>query len=120
MYVLDTNLDENINITVSLTAVYGLSNKKSKKLSKKLGFSKNILISELSKTQQTSIKTVLNNEKNSFSSLLKKTVVTLRSKKTEIKHLKELRRLKGYPVNGQRTRTNAKTAKKKLFLNIKG
>jgi small subunit ribosomal protein S13 len=119
MYILDTNLDENIKITLSLTSVYGLSIKKSKQYSKKLGFSKNILITELSKTQQTSIKTVLNNQKNYLSSLLKKKIVTIRSKKTEIKHLKELRRLKGYPVNGQRTRTNAKTAKKKLFLNVK-
>ena len=54
-------------------------------------------------------------EKLFLGSLLKKKEATLRTKRIEIKHLKELRRLKGYPVNGQRTRSNAKTAKKKRY-----
>lgn len=114
LYILETNLNENVKIKLAFKKIYGLNSAKSKKLYKFLGLSKNIPISDLSQSQCNKIKVKLNEEKKLFSSSLKKTLDTLRAKKTEIKRLKELRRLKGYPVNGQSTRTNGKTAKKKL------
>ena len=115
LYVLETNLKKEKPISFSLTSIYGLGYKKSYKLIKRLGFSNNLPIHKLNKLQQNNIKTVLMHEKLFLGSLLKKKEATLRTKRIEIKHLKELRRLKGYPVNGQRTRSNAKTAKKKRY-----
>lgn len=115
LYILETDLNKEKQILSSLTNIYGLGYPKSNKLIKKLGFSKNLLTDKLNKTQQNNIKTIFIHEKLFLSSLLKKKETIIRTKKREIKHLKELRRLKGYPVNGQRTRSNARTAHKKNF-----
>lgn len=114
MYILETNLKENQPIVLSFTNIYGLGCRKSNKFVKKLGFSKNITIFKLNKIQNKKTKTFLIKNKKSLSSSLKKKEEMSKTKKIEIKYLKELRKLKGYPVNGQRTRTNAKTSKKKL------
>ena len=116
LYIVNTNLNENEKIKQAFTQVYGLNNKKSITLIKKLGFSKNIQLSELNETQHISIKNIFKQKNLAVLGLsLKKQEILRRAKKANIKYLKELRRLKGYPVNGQKTRTNGKTARKKLL-----
>jgi ribosomal protein S13 len=52
LYLLDTELKEKINISASLTQLFGVGNYKSTRLCKKLGFAENLKISDLNKNQK--------------------------------------------------------------------
>jgi len=47
-----------------------------------------------------------------INSELKKNKILEKQNLVDLKHYRGLRKLKGFPVRGQRTRSNAKTAKK--------
>jgi len=114
LYLLDTELKEKINIRASLTKIFGVSHFKSTCLCKKLGFAKNLKIVELNKNQKLKFIKEIENYSTSVGFSLKQKLLLKKKTEIEIKSYKGLRRLKGYPVRGQRTRTNSKTAKKKL------
>lgn len=112
LYLLETSLPENKSVLTSLTYVYGINFSTSKIICKKLGFSLNLKIKDLSQEQITEImrlvdvsKLILNNELKKLRTLTFKRLV-------DIKSYKGLRRLKGLPSRGQRTHTNAKSARK--------
>ena len=79
---------------------------------KKLGFSINLKIKDLTQEQiieilqlVESLNITLNNELKKLRSLTLKNLVSIKS-------YKGLRRVRGLPVRGQRTHTNAKSARK--------
>lgn len=113
MYILDTKLKDNKIMTLGLTEVYGIGLNTSFKICKKLGLSKNVTADQLSKNHLHSLNFILNNEyKLKVSNELKKIEFFRLQKLISIKSYRGLRRVKGLPVRGQRTHTNAKTAKK--------
>ena len=81
---------------------------------KKVGFSKNFLVKDLSKDQTIRlIKTIEFLNLTISSDLLKfRSLVT--KKLVAVKSYRGLRRYQGLPVRGQRTHTNGKTANKRL------
>ena len=112
VYIFETEISNKTPIIYSLQKIFGLGYKTSYKICKKLGFSNNLKINDLSKEQifllireidQSSI--LINND-------LKKKNYTLLKTLIEIKSYKGLRRLSNLPVRGQRTHTNAKTVKR--------
>jgi small subunit ribosomal protein S13 len=114
LYLLETELKENININIAITNIFGISNFKSKILCKKLGLSENIKINGLTKNQKFKLTKAVESCSESAGLFLKQSLLLKRKTEVEIKSYKGLRKLKGYPIRGQRTRTNSKTAKKKL------
>ena len=110
MYFLDTNFQDNKTILFELKRVYGIGHSKSIMICQKLGFSPNYKISELSFSQLNKLYSVTKNFK--LNSNLKQIEYNTWSKLVKIKSYKGLRKLKGFPVRGQRTRSNAKTSKK--------
>lgn len=112
LYFLETKLPEQKSVFFALTNIYGIGRITAFMICKKLGFSINLKIKDLTQEQISemlqlidSLNLTLNNELKKLKSLTLKNLVSIKS-------YKGLRRVRGLPVRGQRTHTNAKSARK--------
>ena len=112
LYILETNFSEHKPVFFALAKVHGIGKKTAFYICKKLGFSINVKIKHLNQKQVTemlqlidSLNILLNNELKKFKSLTLKNLVAIKS-------YRGLRKVRGLPVRGQRTHTNARSAKK--------
>jgi small subunit ribosomal protein S13 len=113
IYLFESELPENKSVYFALTHIYGIGKANSFLICRKLGFSANLKVKNLSKDQIIKlIKTIetlnieLASDLKKAESLITKTLVSIRS-------YRGLRKKQGLPVRGQRTHTNAKTARKR-------
>ena len=97
-----------------MTGIYGIGNNRAFLICKKSGFSKNLKLKSLSENQIYKTINLIEALNLSITSDLKKFRVSVIKKATFIKSYKGFRRIKGFPVRGQRTHTNGKSAKKQL------
>jgi small subunit ribosomal protein S13 len=112
IYLLETKLPENKSVFFALNSVFGIGKKTSFLICKKLGFSLNLKVKNLSAKQASELLKIIDSSKLIAGTELKKIKLLNFKKLISIKSYKGLRKLKGYPVRGQRTHTNASTAKK--------
>lgn len=112
LYFLETKLPEHKSVCFALINVHGIGKSTALIICKKLGFSVNLKIKDLTQEQIVemlqlidSLNLYLNNELKKLKSLTLKNLVSIKS-------YKGLRRVRGLPVRGQRTHTNAKSARK--------
>ena len=112
IYIFETEILNSKNIQFSLQKIYGLGNYQTKLLCKKLGFINNFKTLNLTNEQITKLIKLIENSNFKITTDLKKEHILTLKNLVEIKSYKGLRRLRGLPVRGQRTHTNAKTAKK--------
>ncbi|QXE46240.1 30S ribosomal protein S13 (mitochondrion) [Nitzschia inconspicua] len=112
LYFLETKLSDHKSVCFALANIYGIGNSTAFLICKKLGFSINLKVKDLTQEQVTemiqlieSLNINLNNELKKLQSLTLKNLVSIKS-------YKSLRRVLGLPVRGQRTHTNAKSARK--------
>jgi len=112
IYILETKLLENKPIYFSLTKIFGVGQFQSFLICKKLGLSYNCKLSTLTPDQILKLIKFIENLNLLITSNLKKSKILLAKKLVQIKAYKGLRKLRGLPVRGQRTHTNAKTASK--------
>ena len=112
LYLLETKLPENKSVFFALTKIYGIGKNTAFLICKKLGFSINLKVKDLTQAQVSEILQVvesldltLNNELKKFKSLSLKKLISIKS-------YRGLRRVRGLPVRGQRTHTNAKSSRK--------
>ena len=112
LYLLETKLPENKSVFFALTKVYGIGIKTAGFICKKLGFSLNLKIKDLTQEQSLeilklidSLNLVINNDLRKFQALNLKNLVSIKS-------YRGLRRVRVLPVRGQRTHTNAKSARR--------
>jgi small subunit ribosomal protein S13 len=112
LYLLETNLSDQKSVFFALTKVHGIGRSTSFLICKKLGFSINLKVKNLNQEQIVellqlidSLELLLNNELKKLKSITLKKLIS-------IKAYRGLRRVRGLPVRGQRTHTNAKSAKK--------
>lgn len=115
IYIFDSKIPENKSVFFALTNIYGINKYNSFLICKKLGFSKNFKIKNLSQEQTNSLLKMLELLEFVVGSNLKKIRQIQLKNLTLIKSYKGLRRISGLPVRGQRTHTNAKTAKKRFL-----
>jgi small subunit ribosomal protein S13 len=113
VYIFESELLENKLIVIALTQIFGIGNSSSFLICKTLGIARNFKIKDLSKEQLNSIIKAIENLDFSLASDLKKENLLAFKKLVTIKSYKGLRRYQGLPVRGQRTHTNAKTAKRR-------
>ena len=113
LYLLETNLSEKKSVFFALTYVYGIGRSTAFSICKKLGFSINLKVKDLTQEQIIeilqlidSLNLLLNNDLKKFKAISFKNLVSIKS-------YRGLRRVRGLPSRGQRTHTNAKSAKKK-------
>lgn len=111
-YFLDTDLSNDKTIITELTKVFGLGKSHAKNLCSKLGLCSNLTVRDLTHQQQKKLFLLLAELNIGINAELKQTINRSKSKLIKIKSYRGLRKLKGYPVRGQRTRSNAKTSQK--------
>lgn len=112
LYLLETNLPDQKSIFFALTKIQGIGKKTAFFICKKLGFSINLKVKNLSQEQISGILQVVDYLELPLNNELKKLKSMTLKKLINIKSYRGLRRVKGLPVRGQRTHTNAKSAKK--------
>ena len=98
-------------LLLALKAIYGIGKAQAFLICKTLGVTKNFKVHDLSVEQINDLCKILNNSNQLFTNDLKKLHILTFKKLISIKTYKGLRRLKGFPIRGQRTHTNGKTAK---------
>jgi small subunit ribosomal protein S13 len=112
LYLLETKLPENKSVFFALTNVYGIGRTTAFLICKKLGFSMNLKIKDLTQEQIVNILQLIESLNLTLNNELKKLRSLTLKKLVSIKSYRGLRRVRGLPVRGQRTHTNAQSAKK--------
>lgn len=112
IYLFESKLPENKSIYFALQYVYGIGKSRSLLICKTLGFSSNLKVKTLSDEQVNQILKLVETLNLSLANDLKRLKLLDKQKLISIKSYRGLRRKKGFPVRGQRTHTNAKTAKR--------
>mgnify|MGYP006176930627 FL=1 len=112
VYILETKLLEIKSVFFALKKIYGIWNFRAFLICKKLGFSTNLILKNLSEDQTFKIIKLIETLNFSITSDLRKFRISILKKLAFIKSYRGLRRIKGLPVRGQRTHTNGKSSKK--------
>ena len=112
LYLLETKLPENKSVHFALTNVYGIGQNTASIICKKLGFSVNLKIKDLTQEQIVEILQLIDLSNLTLNNELKKLKALTLKQLVSIKSYKGLRRVRGLPVRGQRTHTNAKSSRK--------
>ena len=114
VYIFESELPKNKFLSFALCNVYGLGTLHAYLICKKLGFSKNLTVQALSKEQITKLIKHIESLNLLIAGDLLKVRLLVVKKLVSIKSYRGLRRYQGLPVRGQRTHTNAKTARKRF------
>ena len=124
VYFLNTNISENKNINIALKQVFGIGKALSCKICQRLGLSENIKLSKINFRQMEKISILINNSEaagegseaagNSFyfGNSYKQIIQKQKQRLVKISSYRGFRFKQKLPARGQRTHTNAKTAKK--------
>lgn len=115
MYLFGSKLVKNKPLILSLKLIFGLGKTNSFSILKKLGFCLNFKVQDLNKKQMFKLIKIIYSLQIFLASDLRKFRLLLFKKLLKIKLIKGFRKNDGLPIRGQRTRTNAKNAKKKFF-----
>ncbi|MGE9276839.1 MAG: 30S ribosomal protein S13 [Candidatus Phytoplasma pruni] len=97
-------------VVISLTYIYGVGRKTSQQILSELNIDENIRVKDLTEEQLSSIRNELS--KMSEGALRRETALVNIKRLMEIGCDRGIHHRKGLPVRGQKTRNNAKTAKK--------
>ena len=111
-YLLGTTIPDKKKIVTALTEVYGIGKNKAGFICKNLGFTNNIRIFELTKEQKTKLVRYIETSNIVIKSDLERNIFNFKTNLTNIRSYRGIRASQGFPVRGQRTHTNSKTAKK--------
>lgn len=114
IYLFESELPENKSVFLSLANIYGFGKFKSLVICKRLGFSKNFKAKNLSKEHINKLIKIMESLNMELASDLKKSKMLSIKKLISIKSYKGLRKVRGLPVRGQRTHTNAKTSRRRF------
>jgi small subunit ribosomal protein S13 len=112
IYILETQLKDHKPLFISLNSIYGVGKYHALIFCKKLGISKNFKVFELTEEQKFNLIKLIDSSGILINSDLKRFLLNKKKKLINIKSYKGLRKLQGFPVRGQRTRSNAITARK--------
>ena len=113
IYLFESELAEDKSIFFALTQIYGIGKANSFLICRKLGFSENLKTKNLSKEQVSKLINLIDSLNLELASDLKKLKLLTAKKLLSIKSYKGLRKNQGLPIRGQRTHTNARTARKR-------
>ena len=109
----ETELNLKKNLIIALSSLYGIGLKQASYICKKQGFGKTFKVSDLSEDQLSKLQNFLSKSKLLVNYELRKVQTQHTKFLVSINCYRGLRRKKGLPVRGQRTRTNARTCKKR-------
>jgi small subunit ribosomal protein S13 len=115
IYLFEAKLSENQSVLFALKKIYGINKHIASLICKKIGFSINLKVKDLIKEQINEILQVIDLLNLLISQDLKKFKLLIVKNAITIQSYKGRRRNLGLPTRGQRTHTNAKTARKKYL-----
>lgn len=110
--IAGVNIPDNKRLEIGLSYLYGIGPSNCKDVLTKAKISNNPKFSELTEDQIDKIRTIVERE-YTVEGDLKQTVSQNIRRLKDINSYKGLRHKKGLPVNGQRTKTNARTKRGK-------
>lgn len=113
VYLFEADLVENKSIFFAMTRVFGLGKFEAFSICKRLGFSKNLKVKDLSQEHLEKLVFIMDASDLVLMSDLKKIKSLNRKELISIKSYRGLRLKQGLPVRGQRTHTNARTSRKR-------
>jgi Ribosomal protein S13 len=116
MRLLNVTLDENKTILKELTKIYGIGFNRSKNILDSLQINHLLTFTQLTDEKKEELKTFILTKEKSLGNALKRSVNNNFKREIALKTYKGSRYKNKVPVRGQRTRTNSKTAKKRLVL----
>lgn len=111
VFLFKTELSKKKPFSVALKEIYGIGKSQSDIIAKKLGVSINYKVADFSNDQIARLTSIIEKSQLIFDTELKRYHRLVLKKKILIKSYKGLRRIRGLPIRGQRTHTNAKTAR---------
>lgn len=112
VYLFESKLSEAKSVYFGLTSIYGIGKSRAFLICKKIGLSLNLKGKNLSASQIHQITKVVESLNYILANDLKRSLLLNKQRLISIRSYKGLRRKKGFPIRGQRTHTNARTAKK--------
>jgi small subunit ribosomal protein S13 len=112
MFLLSTNLPDRKKVVHALSSIFGIGLNQSSLICKKLGWSNNIKIFELTEIQKLKLVRLIENSSLIITSDLKRALKTFKNNLVSIRSYRGIRSKQGFPIRGQRTHTNGKNAKK--------
>ncbi len=101
------NIPDNKRVEVSLTRVFGIGPAQAKDVISKAGVQENPRVSDLTESELTRIREIIDREKNVEGDLKRELNTNIR-RLIDIGSYRGMRHRRGLPVRGQRTRTNAR------------
>jgi small subunit ribosomal protein S13 len=110
--ILGNNLSNRKKIYIALTCIYGIGIQTSKNILKRLNIDFNIKVTELTETNISELRDLLETEEFKLEGNLKRLISMNIKRLIDINSYRGRRHLKGLPVRGQRTRTNNRTSRK--------
>jgi small subunit ribosomal protein S13 len=112
IYLLGNKLPEDKALYIALLQIYGIGLQKSSIVCKKLGITKKTKATELTIKQKNKLPILIKNLGVLLQSDLKRSILNHKKHLLSLRLNRSIRNKQGLPVRGQRTHTNAKTAKK--------
>lgn len=110
--IAGVNLPSNKRIEIGLTYIYGIGRSLSNKILKETGINPDKRVSELTDEEIAKLREIIE-KRLKVEGELKREVASNIKRLIQIKCYRGIRHLRGLPVRGQRTRTNARTRKGK-------
>lgn len=110
VYFLNTNINQNKKTNVALCGIYGIGKTLSLKICNLLGLNENIKLNQLNDAQVEKISQLIN-ENFYFGPELKQILYKQKKRLVRISSYRGFRHKQGLPCRGQRTHTNANTAR---------
>ena len=109
--IVGVDIPNDKRVVVSITYIYGIGNTTAKKICKAANVDEDIRVKNLTEEQLSAIRQEI--AKYKVEGDLRREVALNIKRLSEIGCYRGMRHRKGLPVNGQRTRTNARTRKGK-------
>lgn len=119
MRLLGINLNKKKAIYIALTSIYGIGQKTSIDLLSKLNIEKSKKVELLTQQEESLIRQEIEKSSLLVEGYLKKVEKSNIKRLIDIQCFRGKRHLKHLPCNGQRTKTNSRTVRKQIGINIK-
>ncbi len=108
--IAGVDLPRDKRVEISLTYIYGIGRNTSNKILKSCGINPDTRIKDLTEAEINSLRKTIDADYHVEGDLRRETALNIKRLK-EIRCYRGIRHIKGLPVHGQKTKTNARTRK---------
>jgi small subunit ribosomal protein S13 len=108
--IAGVNLPNTKRLEIGLTAIYGIGHSTAQKICDELGLDRNEKVKDLTDEEVTKLRTYIDQSLEVEGDLRRERAQAIK-RLSEIGCYRGIRHRRGLPVNGQRTKTNARTRK---------